>query len=171
MRHGWWFLALAAGLGTSAVVDAQSFAVSAELVAGCVVGGTHQTSSLAFGTLDFGVQSATDATPAHATAAGVPFGGLDLQCTPGLALTVAVDAGRHASSGTRRLSTVNGDTVPYVLYADAGRQQPISIDGRVDVTIPAGGVLDLPIHAVAYPAGAGQPAGVYGDTLAVTVSW
>ncbi len=167
----WCGMVAAMALAVDGVHAAQSFNVSAEIVPGCAVRGTHQTTALALGTIDFGAIPATQTGVVQASAPGGAMGGIELECTAGLTLTLAIDSGQHASAGSRRLATAGGAHLAYALYADAGHQTAIPLAGGVAVNVPAGGVIDLPIHAVAHLPGGGQAPGSYTDTVAVTLSW
>jgi len=161
--------------GVALVADgsaaAQSFTVAAEIVPGCAVRGTLQTTGLALGTIDFGSVPATHTGIAQASAPAGAMGGIELECTAGLTLTLAVDGGQHASGGSRRLAAANGGRLAYALYADVMHQTAIPLAGGVSIDVPAGGLIDLPLHAVAHLPGGGQAPGSYTDTVAVTLSW
>lgn len=162
----------AGAMGLASAALAQSFNVSAEIVPGCAVRGTQQTTALAMGTIDFGVMPATYTGAVQASAPTTVAGGVELECTAGLTLTLTIDAGQHASGGVRRMATAGGAAhVPYALYADAAHQTAVPLAGGVAVSVPPGGVIDLPIHAVAQLPGSAQAPGVYSDTVAVTLSW
>lgn len=150
----------------------QSFTVSAEIVPGCVVAGSAATSGLAFGELAFGTLPATAEGEATTSTQLGSIGGMQIECTAGLDLTLSIDGGQHTVGGVRHLArTGGGSTIPYVLYADAGRSQPIPSTGGLDVTVPPSGLLSLEVYAVATLPGAPAAPGTYTDTLGVEIAW
>jgi spore coat protein U-like protein len=157
--------------GLASPADSQSFTVSADVVPGCLVSGSTETTGLDFGTLAFGTHPATTAGPLQAMATTGSGGTLELECTAGLTLTVSVDAGQHGDVSSRHLMAPGGTPVPYALYVDADHTTPLPPGGSVDVAVPPSGVMALPIHAVAYLPGSQQAPGLYTDTLGVTLSW
>lgn len=171
------WLFLLAGLGLmvglvhadTALPTTASFVVTAQVVAGCGIVGTSQTSGLDFGTLDFGTHStvATGELSAVALSGGLP---VQIECSPGSTLSITVDAGLHANAGQRRLQLVGqADVVAYALYADAARTQPLLIGQPV--SLPVSGTINMPIHGVLTLPGTGLPAGAYADTAQVTLSY
>lgn len=148
----------------------QSFTVSAEIVPGCLIRGSAQTSGLGGGVLAFGTHPATAEGPVYAV---VTSGGsaVELECTAGLALSVEIDAGLHGTAASRHLVESGGGSVPYSLFVDAGLTTPLPPSGSVGVVVPPSGVVVLPVHAVAHLTGIQQAPGTYTDTLAVTFTW
>ena len=150
----------------------QSFSVTAQIVEGCTVNQSTQTAGVNFGTMAFGSYPAVQAGPVLGS---VTLGGatVQLECTANLALQVGVGAGLHAAGGTRRLGHNGGDTylVDYALYTNAARTSPLPLTGTVGVTMPASGVMELPIYGVATLPGTGLMPGIYNDTLVVTLTW
>jgi spore coat protein U-like protein len=150
--------------------EGQTFTVSAEIVPGCIVSGSSQTSGIPFGSLAFGLHPATWNGSAYASAS-TGVGAVELECTAGVTLTMTVDGGLHASAGSRHLAASGASPIPYALYADSGLVTAIPMTGSVGVVVPPSGVIDVPIHGVAQMPGASQAPGVYADTLNVTFSW
>src|SRR5690606_18068548 len=78
----------------------------------------------AIGPLDFGTQPGLfDRADA--------VGSVRFTCPLGRAWTLSFDGGRHASSGDRRMRSAAGDYVPYGIYRDPSRTNPIAINGTI----------------------------------------
>jgi spore coat protein U-like protein len=150
----------------------QSFTVTAEVVEGCAINGSTQSISVAFGTLSFGTHPAVHAGPVDGSVmlSGAP---VQLQCTPNLALDLAIGAGLHATAGQRQLQHTGNSAyrVQYNLYTTAAHTTAIPTTGSTSVTIPGSGVLTLPVYGVAQLPGTGLLPGAYTDSLQVTVTW
>ena len=175
--RGWAYLAtpifsIALFNSMANAADTATFAVSAQIVPGCALIGSQQTSGINFGTLNFGSYPATQSGPVGASVTG--GSALQLDCTPGVQLNVSVNGGLHASNGgTQRNVVRNGGTnaVVYSLYTSAAATTAIPVGQSVSVTAPSSGVVNLPIYGIATLPGTGLVAGVYTDTLQVTLSW
>jgi spore coat protein U-like protein len=157
-------------LATSGAAAGQTLAVAAEIVPGCAVDGSPATSGLDFGSLVFGTFPAVLAQSIDASmSAGA---GVQIRCTSGLAFQMSADAGEHADGGGRRLARVGdpASAVPYTLYATAAHDVALPIAGHVGLTVPASGLVDLPVYAVAALPGTTAP-GLYTDMLHVTLTW
>lgn len=157
-------------LATAGIAAGQNLSVSAEIVPGCAVDGSAATSGLDFGSLAFGTFPAVLAQSVDASLAA--DGGVQIRCTSGLAFQLSADGGEHADGSGRRLARAGdpASAVPYTLYATAAHDVALPIAGHVGVTVPASGLVDLPIYAVAALPGTAAP-GLYTDTLHVTLSW
>lgn len=153
--------------------SAQTFTVQAEVVEGCALVGSNETTGLDFGTLAFGSIPAIHSGDVAATAVGSGGSATQVWCTPGLELQVAVDAGTNANAGQRYLARNGGGSspIPYGLYTDALRTIAIPVAGYVSISVPPSGLVDLPIHGVASLPGGGLLPGHYADVLQVTLSW
>lgn len=172
-------LLLLAALVTSQIASlahaetSAEFDVSATIAAGCLIDGLGSSGNAgALGTLNFGQASALSTATRNASFVAAQT--LRLRCTPGVNMTMAIDAGSHAASGSRnlQLGTNSALRLAYSLCADAACSQPLAIGGsRViavtgansnDVKLPIYGRLTLPGQA---------NAGTYTDTLIVTLTW
>lgn len=159
----------------AAIADASptgEFTVSATITAGCLVNQQLPPNGAvlgAIGSLDFGTASALSRETR--TAALLTSATFRLSCTPGVPLTMRIDGGRQPD-GERRLAHENvSETLAYRLYRDATLQATIGIDQPVavdtssnpdDIVLPVWGSLDLPGNL---------PAGLYHDTLTITIEW
>lgn len=141
-----------------------TFAVNAQVVAGCLVtGGATQ-----YGTLNYGTQSALS-TAVLSTALG--GSSVSLQCTPGVVLSMSLDAGQNANAGVRNLKRTGGtQVVPYQLYQDAGLAQGIGIGQNVNVSYADPAAVRLPVYGKLQLPGT-VPAGTYSDVVQVTLTW
>ncbi|MDQ0703174.1 spore coat protein U-like protein [Pseudomonas sp. W3I7] len=164
-RSGWAALAVCIGWGmplSLLAVTSQSFQVSATITPGClVVGGGSNYGSLAFGTYS---------ALATSTASVVLAGGVTLQCTPGVALSMSVDGGLHNNSGRRMQLNSGTAQVAYQLFRDAAFSQSLGISQSVSVAYSNANNISLPIYGRVQLPG-NQPGGTYSDTLQVQLSW
>ncbi|MCP2052330.1 UNVERIFIED_ORG: spore coat protein U-like protein [Pseudomonas fluorescens] len=164
-RSGWAALAVCIGWGmplSLLAVTSQSFQVSATITPGClVVGGGSNYGSLAFGTYS---------ALATSTASVALAGGVTLQCTPGVALSMSVDGGLHNNSGRRMQLNSGNAQVAYQLFRDAAFSQSLGISQSVSVAYSNANNITLPIYGRVQLPG-NQPGGTYSDTLQVQLSW
>ncbi|WDU64353.1 spore coat U domain-containing protein [Pseudomonas poae] len=143
-----------------AAVTSASFQVSASIIAGCNVASTT------YGNLNYGSYSAlsTNTVSAGLTSA------LQVQCTPGVTLSMSVDGGKNSSSGRRLKLNTGTATVAYQLFSDAGLSQVIGIGQSVNVAYSNANNITLPIYGrVVLPGN--QPAGTYSDVLQVQLTF
>ncbi|MBV6753529.1 spore coat U domain-containing protein [Pseudomonas chlororaphis] len=145
-----------------AAVTSASFQVSASIVAGCLVVGGGSN----YGNLNYGSYSALSTS----TVSSALTGGVQLQCTPGVTLSMSVDGGQNNSSG-RHLKLNSGSAqVAYQLFSDAGLSQSLGISQSISVAYDNANNISLPIYGrVVLPGN--QPAGTYSDVLQVQLSW
>lgn len=153
------------GNGWGITTSSTTFQVSASIVAGCVVTGTNTG---IFGTLNFGTQSglATNSV----SASYVQSSTINLACTPGTTLSMTINGGSNYTS-TRNLKLANNtNTVPYYLYSNAARTTPIPVNTAVPLSYSNANNITLPIYGSLQLPGPTR-AGVYSDTLSVTLTW
>ncbi|AGE26394.1 MULTISPECIES: Csu type fimbrial protein [Pseudomonas] len=145
-----------------AAVTNQSFQVSATITPGClIVGG-----GVNYGSLNYGSYSAL----ATSTVTAALTGGITLQCTPGVALSVSVDGGLHSTSGRNLKHSSGSAQVGYQLFRDAAFSQSLGVSQSVSVSYSDASNIRLPIYGrVVLPGN--QPNGTYSDTLQVQLSW
>jgi spore coat protein U-like protein len=97
-------------------------------------------------------------------------GSLSVLCSPGAAPVLTVGAGQNDAAGRHRLAS-NGNTVPYRLFTDAGRTAEIAIGQQIALPVASAAATVVPIYARVTSNGSVLPAGAYGDTVQVTLSW
>lgn len=162
---------LAQSLASAATIPTTaSFSVGAVIQRGCMVTGSPgQTTGIALGSLDFGTHSALRTGTVSSMASAGTGGQALVQCTPGTTLQVKVDAGLHASGGTRRLS--NGVSfVPYTLTLVSGSGTLLAPNVAVGMAMGSTPTALPVMGSITFP-GAGLSSGIYTDTLQVTLSW
>lgn len=169
---------MAAGAGVlltgvaHAAVSGQIYA-RLTILAGCEVtnGGSADSPVSDFGTLDFGQQGPTWNTPIKASLGEDGSGKLNVACNPSVTgFTVTIDGGTHGDGTTRRLS--NGrQTLPYQLFLDASGSQSYSIGQQHNFAVTSGARIPIPVFGSVVANTRAVPAGVYTDTLTVTLDW
>ncbi len=154
------------------VTATKAMLVTAQIRAGCVIAADPgQVTGVDFGLLDFGShRSVLTGELSAAVSAGLAQ--TAIQCTPGLAVNVTLNAGNHSSASQRRLSNAgNTSFVPYAMYSDAGHSLVMAPGVPTSVALDASGTLSfLPLFGVATLDGK-NPAGDYADVIGVTLSW
>lgn len=157
-------LMLAPVAGRVGAETTKPFPVSAQVVAGCLVAAD---AAGRWGTIDLGTAPGVAGTGVQGALMSGAGAGIAIECTPGLAATLAADGGDHASGTARRLMLVGGDaTIAYTLHADGAAA---AWTGPLPLTFAAGRRF-VPVRAVALLASP-VPAGAYADTVRVTLSW
>lgn len=143
------------------------------IIAGCEVsnGGDAGSPVSDFGTLDFGAQGPTWDNPIRARLGEDGSGRLNVACDPSVnGFTVTIDGGAHGDGTTRRLS--NGrQTLPYQLFVDAAGNQSYSIGQQHNFAVTSGTQVPIPVFGSVVANTRAVPAGVYTDTLTVTLDW
>lgn len=107
---------------TSVLADTaqKSFKVTAQITTGCLLGSGSGTPASDFGTLNFGSMSSLYSNVDVASSAGA--GSIIVACTPGMAITVALDYGVNGGSSSQRfMSNGSGNTLTYQLFQDSNR--------------------------------------------------
>ena len=166
MRARRWILALLgiAVSGTTEAATSSSFEVSASIVPGCLV----QSGTQVFGVLDFGTHSALARGAVSASLGGT---GVRLRCTPGVLLSMSLDAGQHAVAGVRHLQRVGaGQRLAYQLYRDAGLSQVVGVGQALSLIYSDPNAIALPLYGRLQLPG-DLPAGQYSDAVQVTLTW
>ncbi|NWE18174.1 spore coat protein U domain-containing protein [Pseudomonas sp. P7548] len=122
--------------------------------------------------LDFGSQGPTWN---NTLAAGVTDGDkapLSVSCNPSVvsSFTVTIDGGAHGDGTTRRLS--NGtQTIPYRLSADPLGHSTYNIGQQRNFVVTRGAQIPIPVFGSVVANTRALPAGIYTDTLTVTLDW
>lgn len=152
-------LVLSAGVVMLAAASAQAqtatvnFTVSATAVARCTI----TAADLAFGNYD-----PTSATPLDVD------GQLTVRCTRGTNATVGLGNGMRSN---RTMANLAGtETLPYLLFRDAGRLQTwLDADPNwVSYNAGSNAGVNIPVYG-RVPAGANVPAGAFTDTVVATI--
>ncbi|WP_310607834.1 Csu type fimbrial protein [Buttiauxella brennerae] len=151
----------------ASAVTTQSFQVGATITPGCsVASGTGGI----FGTLNFG--SHTGVENGVRSSALLPDTSLALACTPGVALSMTIDGGKHYTTLRNMVRTGSTEAVPYRLYTSGAltANTEILVNQAVAITYSNSNNITLPIFGAAQLTGF-SPAGTYTDQLTVTLSW
>ncbi|MEX5510841.1 Csu type fimbrial protein [Pseudomonas paralactis] len=122
--------------------------------------------------LDFGSQGPTWNDTLGATISDGDKAPLSVSCNPSLvsSFTVTIDGGAHGDGTTRRLS--NGrQTIPYRLSADALGQSAYRIGQQRNFVVIQGAQVPIPVFGTVVANTRALPAGIYTDTLTVTLDW
>ncbi|RON47273.1 Csu type fimbrial protein [Pseudomonas frederiksbergensis] len=143
------------------------------ITAGCEVTNGASAGGLlnGVGNLDFGQQGPTWTTPIKASLSDNTSGKLNVACNPSVTgFTVTIDGGTHGDGSTRRLS--NGrQTLSYQLFLDASGSQSYSIGQQHNFAVTNAGQIPIPVFGAVVANTRAVPAGVYTDTLMVTLDW
>ncbi|WP_421524905.1 spore coat U domain-containing protein [Pseudomonas yamanorum] len=97
---------------------------------------------------------------------------LAVSCNPSVvsSFTVTIDGGAHGDGVTRRLS--NGrQTIPYRLSADPAGRSTYSIGQQRNFVVTQGTQVPIPVFGSVVANTRALPAGIYTDTLTVTLDW
>ena len=143
------------------------------IIAGCEVNnGTRPDLPVGdLGSLDFGQQGPTWTNPIKASLSDNSSGTLNVACNPSVTgFTVTIDGGAHGDGATRRLS--NGrQTLIYQLFVDASGNRSYSIGQQHNFAVTSGAQIPIPVFGSVVANTRAVPAGVYTDTLTVTLDW
>lgn len=143
------------------------------LIAGCEVSNVANSGSPVsdFGRLDFGQQGPTWSQPIKASLGDETSGRLNVACHPSVTgFTVTIDGGLHGDGTSRRLS--NGrQSIAYQLFLDASGHQSYRIGQQHNFAVTSGARIPIPVFGSVVANARALPAGVYTDTLTVTLDW
>ncbi|MBH2964617.1 MULTISPECIES: spore coat protein U domain-containing protein, partial [Serratia] len=107
---------------------------------------------------------------ASATGSG-GTGTLGLNCTTGTNYTVALDNGLNASGSQRRMASGVPAYISYNLYQDSAHAVPWNSTTGVLTGTGTGSAVPLIVYGLVPAAGTTPAAGVYNDTVTMTVTW
>ena len=140
------------------------------LVSGCQVNGNTAATAVDFGTIDFGSHTTLfDEALTQLEANG--DASISILCSPGSPASLTVTSGLHDGvvAGASRAMANGSNFVPYDIYSDSARNNLLA--NNTSISVPADGtVQEVPIYARAE----GRPglvAGIYTDTLSVTLTF
>lgn len=174
----WAFAALA---GLSLLADVADAAVSGQIHARLVITASCEVSK---GTesapvspdgrvavLDFGNHGPTWDNRSSAEISDSERAPLAVSCNPSVSsFTVTIDGGAHGDGSTRHLS--NGrQTIPYRLSADASGRNTYSIGQQRNFVVSKSTQIPIPVFGSVEANTRALPAGIYTDTLTVTLDW
>jgi len=145
--------------GTSGATTGFPFTATAAVASQCVI---TTANNLEFGTVPGFIAANRDQT------ATIAF-----TCTGRTAWNVGLDDGLHATGGTRRMRQGNSDRyVTYQLFRNPGRSQRWGTTAGVDTAsgVGSGATQSVIVHG-RVPGPQTAPAGTYGDTVTVTVTY
>lgn len=159
--------------------DAQA-AISGQIQARLVITAACQVSSGgdpaanplgAAGMLNFGQQGPTWVAPVKASLTDSAEGPLQVACNASVTgFTVTINGGVNGDGTTRRLS--NGrQTIPYRLFVDASGSDSYSIGQQRNFAVSNGRRIPIPVFGSVVANTRAVPAGVYTDTLTITLDW
>ncbi len=155
-----------------AATTTSSFTVSSVITSGCALGTNNTQSVNDFGTLSFGSMSSISENVDVASSAGA--GSVIVTCTPGLAVSIALDYGIHNGSSARRYmeNSATSTTLGYQLYQDASYsnvwgtgEQAYSIASFPSTT------QTYTVYGRLYAVSGLPAAGTYSDTVTVTLTY
>lgn len=144
-------------------------AVQATVVAGCVLGIAPSGAFSNYGTIDFGnVTNLNTQVDVNTTNGN---GSVVITCTPGIPVSIALDAGLNSSSTSSRQLKSGTNTLSYQLYQNNARTVVwgTGSDAFSFTTPPV--ATNSPIYARLNSQTSFPPAGVYTDTVTATISW
>jgi len=162
-----------ADTGTNEIPINKSFLVKAAIVNGCILGsGAADVTS--YGSINFGQVSLLPSNVDVTSSSGA--GSILLQCTPGTTLTIGLSAGLNTSNiAAGRFLIKGAETLRYQLYQDSGSTiwGNGSNGGTVkSLTFPAGSAtVAYPVFARLFAVTPMPSAGIYSDTVTVTVTY
>lgn len=121
--------------------------------------------------LDFGSQGPTWNNTLGAGISDGDKAPLAVSCNPSVSsFTVTIDGGANGDGTTRRLS--NGrQTIPYRLSADPQGRNTYSIGQQRNFVVAKGTQIPIPVFGSVVANTSALPAGIYTDTLTVTLDW
>lgn len=149
-----------------------SFQVSATITSGCAFGTSETSGSTDFGTLSFGTMTAIGSNVDVASSSGA--GSIVVTCTPGTAISLALDYGEHGGSASSRYMTNSSGsaTLGYQLYQDAAHS---AVWGTGSLAYSVASFPDTTQTYTVYGrlfATDGLPvSGTYSDTVTVTLTY
>lgn len=149
-----------------------AFVVKAGIAAGCLLG-AGSSDVTTYGNISFG-QITTLPSNIDVTSA-VGAGSIQLQCTPGTPLTIALGTGVNSSNiSTGRFLAKGAETLRYQLYQDSGTTiWGNGTNGTTvkSLTFPVGGTQTYSVFARLFAVTPMPSAGIYSDTVVVTVTY
>ena len=162
-------------LPSNAVHGSTTGFIQARLVisASCQIDSDLQPATLANpGLMDFGAQGPSWQEPLRTRVdeAGGE-GSLQISCTPSVrAFNVRINGGLNGGDGVRRLSN-GSQLIPYQLAVDPSGNGRYDIGQARAFRVNSAEQVPIPIYGVVVAQPRSLPAGLYRDTLRVTLDW
>ncbi|ROL65995.1 spore coat protein [Pseudomonas chlororaphis] len=161
-------------------VDTAQAAVDGQIQARLVITASCQVTSgdnasgspiTDLGMLNFGQQGPTWVNPINANLSSGSESQVQVACNSSVTgFTVTINGGLNGDGTTRRLS--NGrQTIPYHLFVDASGSDSYSIGQQRNFAVSSGRRIPIPVFGSVVANTRAIPAGVYTDTLTITLDW
>ncbi|WAT01083.1 spore coat U domain-containing protein [Rouxiella chamberiensis] len=159
---------LFSGMGAPCLAHAATLSVQATLLPACEAG-TVTSGTLSYGTLNFG-NYASLSSVINATSAQLA-GSIRVKCVNGLSYKIAMDGGKSGDVTNRKMvnATNTSATVLYNLYTSAARS--VVWDNTIGLSDVGNGADQWHTVYGRVPSQTTPAAGIYSDTVNVTVSW
>ncbi|MCU1724362.1 MULTISPECIES: spore coat U domain-containing protein [Pseudomonas] len=123
------------------------------------------------GVLDFGQQGPVWNDTLRANLDEPGGSNLQVSCNPQVrAFTVTINGGANPDGTTRRLSN-GGVLIPYQLSTDPAGRSNYGIGQQLNFSVSSAAQIPIPIYGVVTANPKALPAGIYRDTLTVTLDW
>ncbi|WP_045049146.1 Csu type fimbrial protein [Rouxiella chamberiensis] len=156
----------------AATTPALTFTVSAVITKGCAFGSSPVSPITSLGTLNFGSFASLPSNVDIASSSGA--GSVVVTCTPGTAVSIAMDYGTHGGSSTQRYmaNTAGTETLRYQLYQDSARSQ-VWGNGALAMSIASfpATTQTYTVYGRLFAASTLPSAGTYTDTVTVTLTY
>lgn len=156
----------------AATTITKTFNVSATITGGCAFGSSPASPVTSLGTLNFGSLSSIPANVDITSASGA--GSVVVTCTPGMAVSIAIDYGTYGGSSTQRyMADATGTKkMAYQLYQDAARKN-VWGTGTLAMSIASfpATTQTYPLYGRLFSVSTLAAAGVYTDTVNVTLTY
>jgi spore coat protein U-like protein len=156
----------------AATTPALSFTVSATITGGCAFGSTPASPVSNLGTLNFGSLSSIPGNIDIASSSGA--GSVVVTCTPGTAVSIAMDYGLHGGSSTQRYlaNSAGTATLAYQLYQDSAHSK-VWGSGALAMSVAAfpATTQTYNVYGRLFAVGTLPGAGIYSDTVTVTLTY
>ena len=171
LRAIWLLCLLFSTAGSWADTVQKSFKVTAQITTGCQLGSGTGTPSADFGTLDFGSMSSLYSNVDVASSAGA--GSIVVACTPGMAVTVALDYGVNGGSVSQRyMSNGSGNTLAYQLFQDPNRSTVWGTGAQAySIASFPGTTQTYTVYGRLFATNGFPAQGSYTDTVTVTLTY
>ena len=151
----------------------KTFQVSAVITGGCALGnGSAGNNDTQFGTINFGERSSIPSNIDVASSNGA--GSLIVTCTPGIGVSISLDYGLNGGNSSARY-LINGSgsrKLAYQLYKDAGHSNIWGMGAQANTiaSFPDGSRI-FTVYARLFSVSSPPPAGIYTDTVTVTLTY